>query len=194
MLIRSPVSERSRTQSFTFLFFLCHDRSSCCCSGLGSGASFFARHAEPWPLGRSCSFHLHGEAQAACEAKDRHRRQDHGPLSVDIAKAQKLLKETKTLQRNERRKKQRLIKKAAGLSSNDLERIAVIKRCGLWDPALGVTFDFTGSVELVTAAAAAVGEAVAVTGGAVPSVVALSSAAASAEAHGESEEEDAAAE
>jgi hypothetical protein len=87
-----------------------------------------------------------------------------------------------------------LIKKAAGLSSNDLERIAVIKRCGLWDPALGVTFDFTGSVELVTAAAAAVGEAVAVTGGAVPSVVALSSAAASAEAHGESEEEDAAAE
>ena len=115
-------------------------------------------------------------------------------LSVDIAKAQKLLKETKTLQRNERRKKQRLIKKAAGLSSNDLERIAVIKRCGLWDPALGVTFDFTGSVELVTAAAAAVGEAVAVTGGAVPSVVALSSAAASAEAHGESEEEDAAAE
>jgi hypothetical protein len=115
-------------------------------------------------------------------------------LSVDIAKAQKLLKETKTLQRNERRKKQRLIKKAAGLSSNDLERIAVIKRCGLWDPALGVTFDFTGSVELVTAAAAAVGEAVAVTGGAVPSVVALSSAAASAEAHCESEEEEAAAE
>ena len=115
-------------------------------------------------------------------------------LSVDIAKAQKLLKETKTLQRNERRKKQRLIKKAAGLSSNDLERIAVIKRCGLWDPALGVTFDFTGSVEPVTAAATAVVEADGVTGGAVPSVVALSSAAASAEAHGESDEEEVAAE
>ena len=115
-------------------------------------------------------------------------------LSVDIAKAQKLLKETKTLQRNERRKKQRLIKKAAGLSSNDLERIAVIKRCGLWDPALGVTFDFTGSVEPVTAAATAVVEADAVTGGAVPPVVALSSAAASAEAHGESDEEEVAVE
>ena len=115
-------------------------------------------------------------------------------LSVDIAKAQKLLKETKTLQRNERRKKQRLIKKAAGLSSNDLERIAVIKRCGLWDPALGVTFDFTGSVEPVTAAATAVVEADAVTGGAVPPVVALISAAASAEAHGESDEEEVAVE
>ena len=115
-------------------------------------------------------------------------------LSVDIAKAQKLLKETKTLQRNERRKKQRLIKKAAGLSSNDLERIAVIKRCGLWDPALGVTFDFTGSVEPVTAAATAVVEADGVTGAAVPPVVALSSAAASAEAHGESDEDEVAAE
>lgn len=113
-------------------------------------------------------------------------------LSADILKAQKLLKETKTLQRNERRKKQRLVKKAAGLSSNDLERIAVIKRCGLWDPAQGVTFDFTGNIQPATAAAAAVGEAVSVTGGAVPSVVALSSAAASAEAHGESTEDDAA--
>ena len=33
---------------------------------------------------------------------------------------------------NDRRKKQRLIKKTAGLSSQDLERIAVMKRCGLF--------------------------------------------------------------
>ena len=114
-------------------------------------------------------------------------------LSVDIAKAQKLLKETKTLQRNERRKKQRLVKKAAGLSSMDLDRIAVIKRCGMWDPAQGVTFDFTSNVELNAAAAAADGAAVPVTGGAVPPVVELSSAAAPASAHGESEGEDKAA-
>lgn len=115
-------------------------------------------------------------------------------LSKDIAAAQRLLKENKTLQRNERRKKQRLIKKAAGLSSTDLERIAVLKRCGLWEPGQGVTFDFSGNGEIIAAAAAAVGEAVAVTGVAVPSVVALASAAASAAADGESEEEDAAAE
>ena len=61
-------------------------------------------------------------------------------LSVDIAKAQKLLKETKTLQRNERRKKQRLIKKAAGLSSNDLERIAVINALWAVGPRAGCDF------------------------------------------------------
>jgi hypothetical protein len=54
--------------------------------------------------------------------------------SKDIVAAQKLLKETKTLQRSERRKKQCLIKKAAGLCSTDVERIAVTKRCVLWEP------------------------------------------------------------
>ena len=82
-------------------------------------------------------------------------------LSKDIVAAQKLLKETKTLQRNERRKKQRLIKKAAGLSSTDLERIAVIKRCGLWEPGQGVTFDFSGRGENAAEAGPAVGEVVA---------------------------------
>ena len=42
----------------------------------------------------------------------------------------------KANQRNEMRRKQRLLKKAAGLSSGDLERIAVMKRCGLFDPTI----------------------------------------------------------
>lgn len=63
-------------------------------------------------------------------------------LSKDIEAAQKLLRETKTSQRNERRKKKRLMAKAATLSSVDLERIAVLKRCGLYDPSGAVAFSF----------------------------------------------------
>ena len=45
--------------------------------------------------------------------------------------AQKRVQQAKTLAKNERRKKQRLVKKAANLQVEDLERIAVLKRCGL---------------------------------------------------------------
>ena len=45
--------------------------------------------------------------------------------------AQKTVAEARKVGRNERRKKQRLLKKAIGLSADDLERIAVLKRCGL---------------------------------------------------------------
>ena len=38
--------------------------------------------------------------------------------------------------RNEKRKKARLYKKCAQLSAMDLERIAVLKRSGMWDPNL----------------------------------------------------------
>ena len=44
--------------------------------------------------------------------------------------AQKKVQEVKTQAKNERRKKQRLLKKAASLNAEDLERIAVLKRCG----------------------------------------------------------------
>ena len=44
--------------------------------------------------------------------------------------AQKKVQEAKTQAKNERRKKQRLLKKAASLNAEDLERIAVLKRCG----------------------------------------------------------------
>ena len=44
--------------------------------------------------------------------------------------AQKKVQEARTQAKNERRKKQRLLKKAASLNAEDLERIAVLKRCG----------------------------------------------------------------
>lgn len=113
-------------------------------------------------------------------------------LSKDIAAAQKLLKETKTLQRNERRKKQRLIKKASGLSSVDLERIAVIKRCGLWEPGQGVSFSFPPAGENAAAQAAAVPEAVADAALPVPRASAPPPAAAITAAGSDSDEEEAA--
>jgi hypothetical protein len=54
-----------------------------------------------------------------------------------MKRAQKAVSEARAQAKNERRKKARLLKKAAGLSPADLERIAVLKRCGLWDPNLG---------------------------------------------------------
>ena len=57
---------------------------------------------------------------------------------VNVKNAKKLEAEAKKMVRNERRKKQRLMKKASSLTPDDLERIAVLKRCGLWDPASGV--------------------------------------------------------
>ena len=39
--------------------------------------------------------------------------------------------EARRVNKNEKRKKKRLLRKAAQLSSEDLERIAVLKRCGL---------------------------------------------------------------
>ena len=52
----------------------------------------------------------------------------------------------KANQRNEMRRKQRLLKKAAGLSSGDLERIAVMKRCGLFDPTIMMAVPRTDAV------------------------------------------------
>ena len=49
-----------------------------------------------------------------------------------IKEMSKAMAAAKSAQKNERRKKQRLLKKAACLSPEDLERIAVLKRCGLW--------------------------------------------------------------
>ena len=57
---------------------------------------------------------------------------------ANMKSATKLEAEAKKMVRNEKRKKQRLLKKASTLTPDDLERIAVLKRCGLWDPATGV--------------------------------------------------------
>lgn len=60
-------------------------------------------------------------------------------LDEEIAEANRLaeisrrmLGAAKTIQRNNRRSKQRLMRKAGKLSPEDLERIAVLKRCGLY--------------------------------------------------------------
>ena len=50
----------------------------------------------------------------------------------NIKEMGKAMAAAKSAQKNERRKKQRLVKKASTLSPEDLERIAVLKRCGLW--------------------------------------------------------------
>lgn len=57
---------------------------------------------------------------------------------LEAKRAAKVMAEAKTAARNERRKKQRLMKKAQTLSAEDLERIALLKRVGLWDPELGL--------------------------------------------------------
>ena len=49
------------------------------------------------------------------------------------AMSRKMLTAAKNVSRNNRKAKQRLIKKAGKLSPEDLERIAVLKRCGMYD-------------------------------------------------------------
>ena len=49
------------------------------------------------------------------------------------AMSRKMLQAAKSVSRNNRKAKQRLIKKAGKLSPEDLERIAVLKRCGMYE-------------------------------------------------------------
>lgn len=78
-------------------------------------------------------------AAATLPAKSK-KRQRKAPIDIDehietarakMKEAQKMVTAAKTQARNEKRKKQRLVKKAATLTSEDLERIAVWKRSGL---------------------------------------------------------------
>lgn len=94
-------------------------------------------------------------------------------LAKDIEAAQKLLRETKTSQRNERRKKKRLMAKASTLSSADLERIAVLKRCGLYDPVGGVALCFPPLAAPAHEAVAAAPVACSQVSAAPPSAVAV---------------------
>lgn len=57
---------------------------------------------------------------------------------MEAKKAAKVVQDAKTNARNQRRKKQRLMKKAQTLSADDLERIALLKRVGLWNPEKGL--------------------------------------------------------
>ena len=79
---------------------------------------------------------------AEAKAKGRPRARPQRPridLDEQISQANQLAQVTKKMlnaarsaQRNQKRQKQRLIRKAGKLSAQDLERIAVLKRCGLY--------------------------------------------------------------
>lgn len=55
---------------------------------------------------------------------------------VREAMAKAAVKAARNEAKNEKKRRARLVKKAAALSCDDLERIAKLKRSGLWDPAL----------------------------------------------------------
>jgi len=82
---------------------------------------------------------------------------------ANMKNAKKLEAEAKKMVRNEKRKKQRLMKKASSLTPDDLERIAVLKRCGLWDPANGVRMMSAAEREAVSAVLDAAADAAAPT-------------------------------
>ena len=78
--------------------------------------------------------------------KARGRRKDRPAIDLDtsIQQAQqaakdaaKALTKARAEARAERKRRARLIRKAGQLSPQDLERIAVLKRTGWWDPATG---------------------------------------------------------
>ena len=75
---------------------------------------------------------LSGKADAKARAKRPRIDLDDSIAQARAAmtKAMKDVQEARRVARNERRKKQRLVKKAGILSAEDLERIAVLKRCG----------------------------------------------------------------
>ena len=58
---------------------------------------------------------------------------------VEMKELSRSLKRTKADSRNEKRKKQRLVRKAAQLTIVDLHRIAALKKAGIWDPGLGLS-------------------------------------------------------
>ena len=75
--------------------------------------------------------------QASPKSKKKARPQidldDEIRRANDLASmSRKMLQAAKNVSRNNRKAKQRLIKEAGKLSPEDLERIAVLKRCGLY--------------------------------------------------------------
>lgn len=89
-----------------------------------------------------------GPADTALASRKRSR-----PPKIDIdariasyvterKQAERVLAAASAKAKAEKRKKRRLVKKASMMTADDLERIAVLKRCGLWDPVNGVTLQF----------------------------------------------------
>lgn len=71
------------------------------------------------------------------------------------------VKAARTAMRNEKRRRARLVKKAAALSIEELEEIAKLKKAGLWNPGLGASSDAPVDRRDVSAAVAAAVEEVA---------------------------------
>ena len=83
------------------------------------------------------------KAKAMPKASGKRKARPRIDLDDAIAAAQqsfrqaaKCMAKARADARNEKRKKARLFKKAAQLSPMDLERIAILKRSGMWDPNL----------------------------------------------------------
>ena len=81
-------------------------------------------------------------AQAAGKASAKGKRAVRPKIDLDeeirqanalAAMSRKMLNAARSSSRNNRKAKQRLIRKAGKLSPEDLERIAVLKRCGLFE-------------------------------------------------------------
>jgi len=82
--------------------------------------------------------------ESGAEPLTRRRKRVHPTIDLDasiekarkaVQDAQKAMRDARATAKNERRRRARLIKKAATLSAKDLDRIAVLKRCGMWNPA-----------------------------------------------------------
>lgn len=101
-----------------------------------------------------------------------------------LKRATKAMTEARALAKNERRKKARLLKKAAALSPEDLERIAVLKRCGLWNPLVGEPGDCQGNAAGAADKAPAATSAAQLSAGSLPSASSSSTAAGGAAAAG----------
>ena len=67
----------------------------------------------------------------------------------------KMMQAAKAAQRNSKRCKQRLVRKAGKLSASDLERIATLKRCGLFVPESSDTSTVASSSEVASSSSSA---------------------------------------
>ena len=86
------------------------------------------------------------QPKAKAAQPTRRRRAERPPIDLDDSikaaqtaakQASKMLAKARAEARTERKRRARLVRKAGQLSPADLERIAVLKRTGWWDPASG---------------------------------------------------------
>ena len=95
---------------------------------------------KPSPRVRDATPRTQEPAEATDDIETPTKRRRPGRIDIDLAmemeraaaaRAMKVVMEAKKQERNLKRRRQRLLKKASGLSAEDLERIALLKRCGL---------------------------------------------------------------